>query len=118
MMQQRDINKIQAIIFLQRLVAYLLVLCLLFLIPSFSFASDANYIYDDVGRLIKVISDTGDVATYNYDAVGNLLPITKQTINQSPPVLQNINPDIVFTGTTTSITITGANLFYNRKHYL
>ena len=111
MMQQRDINKIQAIIFLQRLVAYLLVLCLLFLIPSFSFASDANYIYDDVGRLIKVISDTGDVATYNYDAVGNLLPITKQTINQSPPVLQNINPDIVFTGTTTSITITGANLF-------
>lgn len=61
---------------MQRLVAYLLVICPLLLIPSSSFASDANYIYDDVGRLIKVVSETGDVATYNYDAVGNLLSIT------------------------------------------
>ena len=35
-----------------------------------SFASDASYIYDDAGRLIKVVSETGEVATYNYDAVG------------------------------------------------
>ncbi|MDP3110723.1 MAG: RHS repeat domain-containing protein, partial [Thermodesulfovibrionales bacterium] len=80
---------------MRKIVAYLLVLCLLLLIPSFSFASDANYIYDDVGRLIKVIPDTGDVATYNYDAVGNLISITTQTISQSPPVLYSINPDIV-----------------------
>ena len=110
-MMQRDINKIQTIIFPHRLIAYLLALCLLLLIPSFSFASDAAYIYDDVGRLIKVVSETGEAATYNYDAVGNLISITTQTISQAPPALYSINPDIVFVESSRNITITGANLF-------
>ncbi|KAF0145009.1 MAG: hypothetical protein FD156_1336 [Nitrospirae bacterium] len=110
-MRQRDINKIQAIIFLRRLIAYLLVICLLLLIPSLSFASDGNYIYDDTGRLIKTISETGEVATYNYDGVGNLISITTHTISQNPPALNSINPDIVFLNSTIDVTITGANLF-------
>ena len=36
-------------------------------------ADQAKYIYDDLGRLSKVIDGKGNVATYNYDAVGNLL---------------------------------------------
>lgn len=90
-MTQRDINKIQAIIFLQRLVAYLLAICLLFLISSFSFASDANYIYDDTGRLIKVVSETGEVATYNYDGVGNLISITSASTTDSVAIV-DIDP--------------------------
>lgn len=90
-MIQRDINKIQTIIFLQRLYAYLLALCLLLLIPPSSFASDANYIYDDIGRLIKVVSETGEVATYNYDAVGNLLPITTTSTTDSVAIV-DIDP--------------------------
>jgi YD repeat-containing protein len=36
-----------------------------------------RYIYDDLGRLVGVIDQNGDAATYNYDAVGNLLSITR-----------------------------------------
>ncbi|MEK7869074.1 MAG: RHS repeat domain-containing protein [Nitrospirota bacterium] len=33
--------------------------------------------YDDLGRLSKVIDGQGNVATYTYDAVGNLFSITR-----------------------------------------
>ena len=36
-----------------------------------------RYIYDDLGRLVGVIDQNGNAATYNYDAVGNLLSITR-----------------------------------------
>ncbi len=82
--------------------------------PSLSSAGSVNYIYDDTGRLIKVISETGDTAIYNYDAVGNLISITRATAQQLPPVLQSISPDVVFTRNinpvTVSITLTGENL--------
>jgi YD repeat-containing protein len=39
-----------------------------------------QYVYDDVGRLIKVIDPTGNVAEYVYDAVGNILEIKRSTI--------------------------------------
>ena len=42
-------------------------------------ADQAQYIYDDLGRLAKVIDGQGNVATYNYDAVGNLLSLTRNT---------------------------------------
>lgn len=82
--------------------------------PSLSTAASVNYIYDDTGRLIKVISETGDTAIYNYDEVGNLLSITRATAQQLPPVLQSASPDIIFRGNinsvTVSITIAGENL--------
>ena len=82
--------------------------------PSLSTAGSVNYIYDDTGRLIKAISETGDTAIYNYDPVGNLISITRATAQQLPPVLQGINPDIIFTRTvnpvTVSIALTGENL--------
>src|SRR5207244_12376800 len=39
-----------------------------------------QYFYDDLGRLIKVIDPSGNVAEYVYDAVGNILEIKRSTI--------------------------------------
>lgn len=39
-----------------------------------------QYVYDDLGRLVKVIDATGNVAEYVYDAVGNILEIRRSTI--------------------------------------
>jgi YD repeat-containing protein len=36
-----------------------------------------RYVYDELGRLITVIDQNGDAATYQYDAVGNLTSITR-----------------------------------------
>lgn len=68
----------------------------IFILLSFIFiqpavASDANYIYDDTGRLIKVVSETGDVATYNYDAVGNLISITTTSTTDTVAIV-DIDP--------------------------
>ncbi len=37
-----------------------------------------RYVYDELGRLVAVIDQTGAAAIYQYDAVGNLLSITRQ----------------------------------------
>ena len=58
------------------------VVCVLMLgavMPSHANADQAQYIYDDLGRLSQVIDGQGNVATYQYDAVGNLLSITRNT---------------------------------------
>lgn len=39
-----------------------------------------QYIYDDLGQLIKVIDSTGTVIEYVYDPVGNLLEIKRSTL--------------------------------------
>jgi YD repeat-containing protein len=59
-----------------------ILVCLLMLCavpPSSTVADQAQYIYDDMGRLSQVIDGQGNVATYTYDAVGNLLSITRNT---------------------------------------
>jgi len=43
------------------------------------YADQAQYNYDDLGRLVQVVDGQGNVATYNYDAVGNLLSLTRNT---------------------------------------
>lgn len=47
-------------------VACALMLCVLS--PTFGAADQAQYIYDDLGRLSQVIDGQGNVATYNFDA--------------------------------------------------
>ena len=47
-----------------------LMLCVL--VPTLAVADQAQYIYDDLGRLSQVIDGQGNVAIYTYDAIGNL----------------------------------------------
>ena len=51
--------------------------CLLSTCPLY--ADQAQYLYDDQGRLTSVIDSTGALAVYNYDSVGNLLSIDRFT---------------------------------------
>jgi YD repeat-containing protein len=39
-----------------------------------------QYVYDDLGRLSKVIDPAGNAAEYVYDAVGNILEIRRSTL--------------------------------------
>jgi len=55
--------------------------------PPFTVADQAQYIYDDLGRLSQVIDGQGNVATYQYDAVGNLLSITRNTGGVGAPTI-------------------------------
>ena len=71
---------------LARLVALLLVCLSPFTRLAISRA-DVAYLYDDLGRLVRVIDEAGQAATYHYDAVGNLLQITRESgVPQTPGV--------------------------------
>jgi len=69
------------------------VVCVLMLgavVPSQALADQAQYIYDDLGRLSQVIDGQGNVATYQYDAVGNLLSITRNTGGVGAPTITGL----------------------------
>lgn len=85
-----------------------------FLTPSSSSSDSVFYLYDDLGRLRIVGNSSGNYATYEYDAVGNLLAITNGTTSPTPPVIQGINPDVLFIGSTTTVSITGQNLLMTK----
>lgn len=59
-----------------RLMLSLVVACALAW-PGSLQADQAQYFYDELGRLVGVVDGNGDVAVYNYDAVGNLLSIER-----------------------------------------
>jgi YD repeat-containing protein len=48
-------------------------LSLLLFFPSVSFADQAQYFYDEIGRLARVVYASGNYLAYEYDDVGNLL---------------------------------------------
>lgn len=79
--------------------------------PVFSYAGTAFYLYDDNGRLIKAVTSAGDAVIYEYDKVGNLTSMTRESIRRTPPAISNVIHDVVFRGTTVSMTIAGENLF-------
>ena len=51
--------------------------CWLAVSAVFAQAQGISYLYDDLGRLIAVVSPGTGTAVYAYDAVGNLLSITR-----------------------------------------
>jgi YD repeat-containing protein len=59
-------------------------------LPLSSVADQAQYLYDDLGRLRVVIDASGNAALYNYDAVGNLLSITR--LGNGEVAILNISP--------------------------
>src|SRR2546427_853736 len=42
------------------------------------------YVYDDLSRLVAVVDEQGNAATYTYDAVGNILKIDRFDAAQQP----------------------------------
>ena len=40
-----------------------------------------QYVYDALGRLVKVIDGEGNIAEYVYDAVGNILEMRRSTLS-------------------------------------
>ena len=43
-----------------------------------------HYVYDDLGRLVGVVDQSGNAATYTYDAVGNILAIGRHNVADTP----------------------------------
>jgi len=43
-----------------------------------------HYVYDDLGRLVGVVDQDGNAATYTYDAVGNILAIGGHNVAETP----------------------------------
>ncbi|MBI4589022.1 MAG: RHS repeat protein, partial [Candidatus Rokubacteria bacterium] len=68
-------------------------------------------LYDPLGRLVRVIDETGEAATYLYDPVGNILQIARQSgIPQSQTRLSSVVPFSGAQGGQVTLTITGTNL--------
>lgn len=68
-----------------------------------------TYIYDDLGRLVRVVNEANECATYEYDAVGNLLRITRGANCLQPPSIDTLSPDSGNAGETTCAVINGNN---------
>jgi len=67
-------------------------------------SSPVRYFYDDLGRLVKVVDQNGNFATYSYDAVGNLLAITRSALPGSGGLaVLNFTPQQGPVGTTVTI---------------
>ena len=58
------------------------------------------YLYDDLGRLVRVIDENNECATYEYDAVGNILSITRSTNCLQAPTIATITPSSARVGDT------------------
>ncbi len=58
-------------------VVSLLLVAILLVLPVSIQADQAQYFYDELGRLVAVIDGQGNVAVYNYDEVGNLIAIQR-----------------------------------------
>jgi len=86
------------------------VLLLCVLTPTSAVADQAQYIYDDLGRLSQVIDGQGNVATYQYDAVGNLLSITRNTGGVGAPTITAFTPNTGNAGASVNVSLTGTNL--------
>ena len=76
-------------------------------------ADQAQYLYDDQGRLTSVSDSTGTTAVYNYDAVGNLFSIDRLTPPGSGIGIYLVNPG---TGPTTdSVGYKAMDLILSRR---
>ena len=74
-------------------------------------SADVVYLYDPLGRLVRVIDETGQAATYIYDPVGNILQISRQTgLPQEQTSIATVDPPSGAQGTQITLTFTGTNL--------
>jgi len=61
-------------------------------LPRISAAAEAQYSYDDLGRLITVVDEADNMAIYNYNTVGNLLGIDRFTPGVSGIAIYTLGP--------------------------
>ncbi len=87
----------------------LLALALLLLVGGTA-SADIVYLYDDLGRLVRVIRQDGEAATYQYDAVGNILKITQESGVTQTTTVASVSSSSADRATTTTVTISGSNL--------
>ncbi len=80
-----------------------------FAVSEQTFAGPVNYSYDELGRLIGAVANTGDATRYSYDSVGNILSITRYAAGQS--TIFEFHPKSGPIGT--SVTISGSNFSAN-----
>lgn len=84
-----------------------LLFLLLLATASFAQAQEPliHYIYDDLGRLVGVVDQDGNAATYTYDAVGNMLAIGRHNVGDStdPVVITLVSPNKGTIGTQVAI---------------
>jgi YVTN family beta-propeller protein/YD repeat-containing protein len=86
-------------------------LLLVLLLSAAPASADVVYLYDPLGRLVRVIDETGQAATYIYDPVGNILQIARQTaISQDQTSISTVDPPSGAQGTQVTLTFTGTNL--------
>ncbi len=64
-----------------------------------------HYVYDDLGRLVGVVDQEGNAATYTYDAVGNILAVGRHNVGDKagPVAITLISPNKGKIGTAVSI---------------
>jgi YD repeat-containing protein len=110
-MARREV-KLEAVV---QKVSLLICIAAILSFPRIGHPGTADYIYDGLGRLRSVGNSSGNYTEYDYDEVGNLISITTGTTSPNPPVIQAINPDVLFIGSTTSVAITGQNLLTTKK---
>src|SRR6266496_697342 len=85
--------------------ASLVMVCWLACSPTSTHAQGISYLYDDLGRLIAVVSPGTGTAVYAYDAVGNLLSITRSAA--TAVLIVDFTPKQGTVGTTVTITGVG-----------
>ncbi|GAB6043528.1 hypothetical protein [Endothiovibrio diazotrophicus] len=72
-------------------------------------ASDQRYDYDEAGRLIRSIDESGQVTEYRYDAVGNLLQINADA-TAAAPAIDSFTPQRINHGDRLPASATGSGL--------
>ncbi|MGH7372675.1 MAG: IPT/TIG domain-containing protein [Candidatus Rokuibacteriota bacterium] len=85
-------------------------LCALLLPLATPASADIRYLYDELGRLVRVIREDGEAASYHYDAVGNILQISRESGVAQTTTVSSTSTSVLPQGSTVIVTISGSNL--------
>lgn len=88
----------------------LVIAAALILSPSYALSETADYFYDPLGRLQRVVDGSMGVA-YQYDELGNILSVSSSAITQGSPQITSISHELLFVDSLAQVTIYGQNLF-------
>jgi YVTN family beta-propeller protein/YD repeat-containing protein len=72
--------------------------------------ADIRYLYDELGRLVRVVREDGEAASYHYDAVGNILQITRESGVAQTTTVTSQSGTSGSRQSSVTLTLTGANL--------